>query len=104
MSWPLAFTLIALLIVAVVVDHLLRLESWPARARHGKAPPNSNGLGKDLRAAFIDIAHLQPRITDQQPRLHGTNHAGKRAGRPVTDGIEVEHELAPYLGRAARSA
>src|SRR5438876_7690974 len=62
MSWPLAFTLIALLIAVVVLIVFLRLETWPARtARQSTA--ELERLGKDLRAAFLDVAHLQPRIT-----------------------------------------
>ena len=52
-----------MLIVAVVALVIfLRLETWPARtARQSSA--ELERLGKDLRAGFIDIAHLQPRIT-----------------------------------------
>jgi len=61
-SWPVALTLVALVIAVVVVIIFLRLESWPARtAAQGTA--DLERLGKDLRSAFIDIAHLQPRIT-----------------------------------------
>src|SRR6266568_9491219 len=61
-SWPTAFALIALMLASVVVLVFLRLETWPARtARQGTG--ELERLGKDLRSAFIDIAHLQPRIT-----------------------------------------
>jgi hypothetical protein len=57
-----AFTLVALFIAAVVLIIFLRLESWPARtAAQGTA--DLERLGRDLRSAFIDLAHLQPRIT-----------------------------------------
>src|ERR1700751_5153764 len=60
--WPLALALIAPVFAVVVLVIFLRLESWPARtARQSTAELES--LGKSLRAAFIDIAHLQPRIT-----------------------------------------
>ena len=90
-SWPLAFTLIALFIVAVVLIIFLRLESWPARtARQSSA--ELERLGKDLRAAFIDVAHLQPRITIN-------NRVYMEQTTPVSElvvlsrRIEVEHEL-----------
>jgi Protein of unknown function (DUF4230) len=90
-SLPLAFTLIALLIAVVVLIIFLRLESWPARtARQSTA--ELERLGKDLRAAFIDVAHLQPRITIN-------NRVYMEQTTPVSElvvlsrRIEVEHEL-----------
>src|SRR6184192_248666 len=90
-SWPLAFTLIALILAIVVVIIFLRVESWPVRtARQSTA--ELERLGKNLRAAFIDIAHLQPRITIN-------NRVYIEQTTPVTElvvlsrRIEVEHEL-----------
>src|SRR5690242_7302351 len=61
-SWPVAFTLIVLILAITVVIIFLRLETWPARtARQSTAELEK--IGKDLRSAFIDVAHLQPRIT-----------------------------------------
>ena len=91
MSWPLAFTLIALVIAVVVLIIFLRLETWPARtARQSSAELEK--LGKDFRAAFVDIAHLQPRITIN-------NRVYMEQTTPVSElvvlsrRIEVEHEL-----------
>src|SRR5436305_14170342 len=91
MSWPVAFTLIALLIAVVVLIVFLRLETWPARtARQSTA--ELERLGKDLRAAFLDVAHLQPRITIN-------NRVYMEQTTPVSElvvlsrRIEVEHEL-----------
>ena len=90
-SWPTALTFVALLIAAVVMIIFLRLETWPARtARQSSA--ELERLGKDLRAAFIDIAHLQPRITIN-------NRVYMEETTPVSElvvlsrRIEVEHEL-----------
>jgi hypothetical protein len=90
-SWPVALTVVALIIAAVVFFIFLRLESWPARtAQQGTAELEK--LGKDLRAAFIDIAHLQPRITIN-------NRIYMEQTKPVSElvvlsrRIEVEHEL-----------
>ena len=90
-SWPLAFTLVALTIAGVIVVIFWRIESWPARtAQQGTAQLEK--LGKDLRAAFIDIAHLQPRITIN-------NRVYMEQTTPVSElvvlsrRIEVEHEL-----------
>ena len=61
-SWPLAFTLVAIVVVAAAVFVFVRLETWPARTvTQGTA--DLERLGKDLRSAFVEIAHLQPRIT-----------------------------------------
>src|SRR5713226_1175070 len=61
-SWPVALTLVVLIVTAAVVLIFVRLESWPARTI-GQGTEDLERLGNDLRSAFIDIAHLQPRIT-----------------------------------------
>src|SRR5207247_4625127 len=89
--WPLAFTLIALILAIAVVIIFLRVETWPARTAQ-QSTVELERLGKDLRAAFIDIAHLQPRITIN-------NRVYMEQTRPVSElvvlsrRIEVEHEL-----------
>ncbi|MEY2520617.1 MAG: hypothetical protein QOF24_2376 [Verrucomicrobiota bacterium] len=61
-SWPLAFTLMALIVAAVVTLIFLRLESWPARtARQSTAEVER--VARDVRDAFVEVAQLQPRIT-----------------------------------------
>src|SRR5258708_37875090 len=61
-AWPIALTVVALIIGTTILIIFLRLESWPARtARQSTA--ELERLGKNLRAAFVDMAHLQPRIT-----------------------------------------
>lgn len=90
-SWPIALTLMALIIAAVVLIVFLRLETWPARTAQ-QSTAGLERLGKDLRAAFIDIAHLQPRITIN-------NRVYMEQTMPVSElivlsrRIEVEHEL-----------
>jgi uncharacterized protein DUF4230 len=61
-SWPIALTLVVLIIAATAVIMFWRLETWPARTI-GQGTADLERLGNDLRSAFIDIAHLQPRIT-----------------------------------------
>ena len=100
-SWPLAFTLIALIIATVVVVIFLRLESWPARtARQSTA--GLEKLGKNLRAAFIDIAHLQPRITiNNRVYMEQTTPVSELV--VVSRRIEVEHEfLHTWVGSSKR--
>ena len=90
-SWPAAFGLITLIITAAALIFFLRLESWPARTAQ-QSTAELERLGKDLRAAFIDIAHLQPRTTIN-------NRVYMEQTTPVTElvvlsrRIEVEHEL-----------
>lgn len=61
-SWPVALTLVVLIGGALAAFIFWRLETWPARTI-GQGTEDLERLGKDLRSAFIDIAHLQPRIT-----------------------------------------
>jgi Protein of unknown function (DUF4230) len=90
-SWPVAFTLVALLVAAVVVIIFWRIETWPARTAQ-QSTAQLEKLGNDLRSAFIDIAHLQPRITIN-------NRVYMEETTPVSElvvlsrRIEVEHEL-----------
>jgi hypothetical protein len=100
-SWPLAFTLIVLIIAAVGFVVFLRLETWPTRtARQSSA--ELERLGKDLRAAFIDIAHLQPRITINN-RVYMEQTAPVTELAVVSRGIVVEHEfLHTWVGSSKR--
>ena len=89
------------MIASVVVLVFLRLETWPARtATQGTA--ELERLGKDLRSAFVDIAHLQPRITIN-------NRVYMEQTTPVSElvvlsrRIEVEHEfLHTWMGSSKR--
>ena len=90
-SWPLAFILIAIIVATLLAIIFWRIETWPARTAQ-QSTAELEKLGKDLRSAFIDIAHLQPRITIN-------NHVYMQQTTPVSElvvlsrRIEVEHEL-----------
>jgi hypothetical protein len=91
----------ALTIAAVVVVIFWRIETWPARTAQ-QSTAQLEKLGKDLRAAFIDIAHLQPRITI-------SNRVYMEQTTPVSElvvlsrRIEVEHEfLHTWVGSSKR--
>src|SRR5678816_197824 len=90
-SWPIALTLVALTIAMTILIIFLRLESWPARtARQSTA--ELERLGKNLRAAFVDIAHLQPRITiNDRVYMEQTTPVSELV--VLSRRIEVEHEL-----------
>ena len=81
----------ALLIAAVVLIIFVRLETWPARTAQ-RGVGELERLGKDLRAAFVDIAHLQPRITiNNRVYMEQTTPASELV--VLSRRIEVEHEL-----------
>src|SRR5213080_3729156 len=90
-AWPIAWTLVALTIAMTILIIFLRLESWPARTAR-QSTGELERLGKDVRAAFFDVAHLQPRITIN-------NRVYMEQTTPVSElvvlsrRIEVEHEL-----------
>jgi hypothetical protein len=90
-TWPIALTLVALIIAATILVIVLRLESWPARtARQSTA--ELERLGKNLRTAFVDIAHLQPRITiNDRVYMEQTTPVSELV--VLSRRIEVEHEL-----------
>jgi hypothetical protein len=91
----------ALTIAAAVVVIFWRIETWPARTAQ-QSTARLEKLGKDLRAGFIDIAHLQPRITIN-------NRVYMEQTTPVSElvvlsrRIEVEHEfLHTWVGSSKR--
>jgi len=90
-AWPIALAVMALIIATTILVIVLRLESWPARtARQSTA--ELERLGKDMRAAFIDFAHLQPRITiNDRVYMEQTMPVSELV--VLSRRIEVEHEL-----------
>src|SRR5436305_7770438 len=100
-AWPTALTLVVLTIAMTILIIFLRLESWPARtARQSTA--ELERLGKNLRAAFIDIAHLQPRITiNDRVYMEQTTLLSELV--VLSRQIEVEHELVhTWVGSSKR--
>ena len=90
-AWPIALTLLALTIAMTILIIFLRLESWPARTTW-QGTAELERLGKNLRAAFVDIAHLQPRITiNDRVYMEQTTPLSELV--VVSRRIEVEHEL-----------
>ena len=91
LAWPIALAVVALIIATTILVIVLRFESWPARtARQSTA--ELERLGKNLRAAFIDIAHLQPRITiNDRVYMEQTTPVSELV--VLSRRIEVEHEL-----------
>jgi hypothetical protein len=91
-SWQIALTLSVLILAILAAIIFLRLESWPARTARQSADQLER-LGKDVRSAFVDIAHLQPRITiNNRVYLEQTEPVSELV--VVSRRIEVEHEFA----------
>jgi hypothetical protein len=90
-AWPIALTVVALIIGTTILIIFMRLESWPARtARQSTA--ELERLGKDLRSAFVEMAHLQPRITiNDRVYMEQTMPVSELV--VLSRRIEVEHEL-----------
>ena len=90
-AWPIAFVLVTLMVIAALVLIFLRLESWPARTA-AQGATELERIGRDLRATFIDVAHLQPKITiKNRIYLEQTAQAAELA--TVVRRTEVEHEF-----------
>lgn len=90
-SWPLALTSIVLIGAGVLTIIFLRLESWPARTAK-QSTAELERVGRDLRDAFVEVAHLQPRITiNNRVYLEKTTATVQLA--ILSRQIEVEHEL-----------
>lgn len=92
-SWPVALTLVVLILAAAAVFVFLRLETWPARTI-GQGTEDLERLGNDLRSAFIDIAHLQPRITINSRTIVDENASPVAELATLTKNLKVKREFA----------
>lgn len=92
-SWPAGLALVVLILVAAGVFIFLRLETWPARTI-GQGTDELERLGKDLRSAFIDIAHLQPRITINNRTVVGETSSPTAELATLTRQLKVKREFA----------
>ena len=70
-----------------------RLETWPARTI-GQGTEDLERLGRDLRSAFIDIAHLQPRITINNKTVVDENASPTAELATLTKQLKVKREFA----------
>jgi len=90
-SWPLALTLIFLIAAGLIALIFLRVESWPARTA-AQGTTELERLGRDVRDAFVDIAHLQPRVLINN-RVYLEKTMATAELTLLSRQIEVEHEL-----------
>ena len=91
LSWPLALTLVVLIIVSAAVFIFWRVETWPTRTAQ-QSSAELERLGRDLRAAFVEIAHLQPRIKIND-RVYMEQTIPTSELVVLTRRVEVEHEF-----------
>jgi hypothetical protein len=90
-SWPLAFTLIALIIAAVCTFIFLRIETWPGRAA-SQSTAELERVGRDVRDALVEMAQLQPRVTvNNRIYLEKTTATAQLA--ILSRQVEVEQEF-----------
>ena len=89
--WPIALTLIALIVALLIGFIFYRTETWPLRTAHSGVNESERVAG-DLKQAFIDIAHLQPRVTvNNRVYLEQTTPTSELT--VISRRIEVEHEF-----------
>jgi hypothetical protein len=90
-SWPFAFTLAALIAALVTAFVFYRTETWPLRTTH-QAIDETERVARDIRNAFVDVAHLQPRITINS-RVYVEKTSATSELAILSRQIEVEHEF-----------
>jgi uncharacterized protein DUF4230 len=90
-SWPLAFTLIALIVAAVCTFIFIRIETWPGRAAN-QTTAELERVGRDVRDALVEMAQLKPRVTvNNRIYLEKTTATAQLA--ILSRQVEVEQEL-----------
>jgi len=90
-SWALAFTLVFLIMAALLALLFWRVETWPMRtAQQGSA--ELERLGRKVRDAFVDLAQIQPRVTINN-RVYLENTAPVAEIALVSRKMEVEREF-----------
>jgi hypothetical protein len=90
-SWPIALTIFAFIAALLIAFIFYRVETWPGRSTH-QAIGESERLARDVRNAFVDIAHLQPRITINN-RVYLEQTAPTSELTVVSRRVEVDHEF-----------
>ncbi len=90
-SWPLAFTLIFLIVAVLLALLFWRIESWPMRtAQEGSA--ELERMGRKVRDAFVDLAQLQPRVSIHN-RVYFEKTTAVAELAILSRKTEVEHEF-----------
>ena len=90
-SWPIAFTLLGLIVASLIGFVFYRSESWPMRTTY-QSVDEAERIAGDIKNAFVSIAHLQPRITiNNRVYIEQTTPVSQLV--VLSRRIEIEHEL-----------
>jgi hypothetical protein len=90
-SWPAAISIVTLIAALLIAFIFYRTETWPMRAAHGSVAETER-VARELRNAFTDVAHLQPRISiNNRVYLEQTTQTGELS--LISRRVEVEHEF-----------
>jgi len=91
LEWPIATALILLFLVLLAAFVFYRLETWPGRT-FGQSVTELEWLGRKARDTFVELAHLQPRVTvNNRVYLEQTTTVAELA--VLARRVEVEHEM-----------
>ncbi len=101
MSWPLGLALVALIAALLIGFIFYRTETWPMRTTH-EGIGETERVARDVKNAFVSIAHLQPRITVNN-RVYVEQTTPTSELVLVSRQIEVEHEFVhTWMGSSKR--
>ena len=96
LEWPIATVLILLFLALLAAFVFYRLERWPNRI-FGQSISELERVGREARATFVKMAHLQPRVTvNNRVYLEQTASVAELSvlSRPVRVDHEMEHTWA----------
>ena len=88
---PIAAALIVLILALLAAFIFIRVENWPKRAV-GQSVAELERLGREARDTFVNLAHLQPRVTvNNRVYLEQTTTIAELS--VLARRVEVEHEM-----------
>ena len=91
LGWPAVVALIVLILALLAAFIFFRLESWPTRAAR-QSVTELERLGREARQVFVQLAHLQPRVTvNNRVYLEQTTTVAELS--VLARRVEVEHEM-----------
>jgi len=90
-SWSLAFTIVGVAALAAGVFVFERCATLPGRAASGTVAQMER-VGRDLRDTFVDLAHLQPRVTIND-RVYFEQSSPTAELALISQRLEVEHDF-----------
>ena len=91
LGWPSVVVLIFLILAFFAAFIFLWLESWPARTAR-QSVTELERLGREARQVFIQLAHLEPRVTvNNRVYLEQTTTVAELS--VLARRVEVEHEM-----------